>query len=641
MRYVVELELHNFGPFRGTHTLELGPTVYAVVAQHEDDPERSNWVGKTWFLSSMLFALTGMKPESCKTEDALITDGEDEMHVKLTADDGSVVHRSRKRTRSTQLTYTPRGPGLGMKPKSMKQAVAQENIYDAMGMNGEDLLATAFIRQKHIARLITADPADRANIVNGWLELGDLQVAEAWLRKRYNVLLEEERNLSPGEPPEGDLDELRQAQADAIYNRDRATEERDAAQTDVRARLEHERHQANADELARIRKEGKELRAQVDAYEEPDLDALEEAAAEAERAKGAAMDRDRELRELVHGDWDGKCPLTCEDCPVEADVRAQGASMEVELGEAEIVLDEADQAAQVARDAAAEAQRAHQAQEDAQARLVRLRTKAEALLPSEAYIDEHGASPTDEEQAAKLSALNAEVREYTQEVMTLTGQITAHEKHAQAVEAVAERRAELEGELRTHREAIAVVGRLGAQREVAELALGRIQKGANDRLTQAGIDLAVAVRWAREGRGLATHCEACGTAFPKSLKVKSCDICGAARGPKLVEKMDIQPSDRSGAADDIAGLVFQLAASAWLRGKRSASWASTCIDEPFASLDRANSRLLGTHLHALIRGNNDFDQGFLVAHDAAAMESLPARIQIHGSAEGAAVEVIA
>ncbi len=634
MRYVAKLELHNFGPFKGTHTLELGPTVYAVVAQHEEDVDRSNWIGKTWFLSSMLFALTGQKPETCKTEDGLITDGEDAMYVKLTADDGTFIHRSRKRTRSTQLEVTLPGGKL------QKQTVAQDNLYDAMGLNADDLLATAFIRQKHIARLITADPAERAAIVNGWLELEPLQLAEQWVRKQYNDLLEEERNLSPGDAPDGDLEELRKEHADACYNRDRATEERDDAQGDVAALVQHQRHQDNANELDEVRVDGVKLRARVDAYVEPDLHALDQDATEAHGHKSRALDREHELKQLVRGEWDKVCPLTCEECPVSGEVEAHGASMDMELSEAEIVLDEADRDATTAKEAATKAHGAHRDHEAASTRLVRLRARGEALLPSAAYITEHGSPASADEHQTKLQALNAEVREYTQEASTLAARIQAHEKHAEATQKVAERRAELEGELRTHREALAVVGRLGAQKEIAELALGRIQRGANQRLTQAGIELSVDVRWAREGRGLATHCDACGTAYPKSLKVKVCDICGAARGPKLVEKMEIQPSDRSGAADDICGLVFQLSASAWLRTKRAASWASACIDEPFASLDKANSRALGTHLHALIRGNNDFMQGFLVAHDATAMESLPARIQIYGSAEGASLEVI-
>ncbi len=634
MRYAKTLELHNWGPFKGTHTLDLEATVYAVQAKHESDPDRSNWIGKTWFLSSMLFALTGQKPETCKTEDGMVTRGESEMYVKMIADDGTIVKRSRKLTRSTQLELTL--PGY----KVQKQTVAQDNLYDAMGMDADDLLATAFIQQKQIARLITADPSVRAGIVNGWIELGPLQDAEAWLRKEHNELLDEERRISPGEAPEGDLDALRGDLKLVQLDLDDATAERDTLHAQVSKLVEHKTHEYNVGRLEEIRKEGIQLRTAVDAFEAPDTAALLVAADKAYDAKGSASDREAQLRELLHGDWDGKCPLTCEGCPVQEDVKTQGASMEIEHGESEIILDEAAAASDEARKAHRTAQGAVRTQEDREGRLTRLRDNAAAMLPSVAYIDEHGAAASADEHQEKVRALDGEIRSYDQDAASLAARIAEHERHATASLKAATRRQELEGELRTHREAIAVVGRLGAQKEVAEVALGRIQRGANKRLGDAGIDLTVEVAWAREGRGLASHCDACGSAHPKSLKVKTCGICGATRGPKLVEKLEIVPSDRSGAADDITGLVFQLSASAWLRQKRSASWASACIDEPFASLDKANSRALGTHLHSLIRGNNDFDQGFLVAHDAAAMESLPATIQIYGGPDGAAVEVV-
>lgn len=634
MRYVTELTLHNWGPFKGTHTLQLTDTVYAVVAQHEADTDRSNWIGKTWFLSSMLFALTGIKPESCKVEDGLITHDEPEMYVELKANDGTRIKRSRKRTRSTQLEVW--FPGQ----KVQKQAAAQANLYLAMGLDDVDLLATSFVRQKAIARLILADPIDRTKIVNGWMELEPLQRAEEWLRKQHNQLMDQLRQLAPGDAPEGDLDELRGLLEDAVFNRDQATEDRDSLQTRLAETSQWQQHSKQAAEFSTVRDEGRALRAEVDAWQAPDLQGLEHTSTEAIAAKARAMDRQHELQQLKQGDWDGSCPLTCEACPEEATVRAVGASMELELNEAEIVLDEADSAAQAAQQAHAAASADCQAQQQRERRLVQLRTRAQQLAPSVEYIQEHGEPGEQADQAQELRELNAEVVEYTQEVATLQARIAAHEKHAQAAQAAAERSEALEGDLRTHREALAIVGRQGAQREVAERALAKIQRGANTRLQGAGIDLTVEVMWAREGRGLASHCDACGAAHPKSLKVKTCQICGATRGPKLVEKLDIKPSDRSGAADDIAGLVFQLSASAWLRGKRSASWSSTCIDEPFASLDKANSRALGTHLHALIRGNQDFDQGFLVAHDSQAMDSLPARIQIYGSAEGAVVEVV-
>ncbi len=633
MRYVTRIELDNWGPFRGKHTIELEPTVYAVVAQHENDPERSNWVGKTWFLNSMLFALTGLKPDSCKSEDGWITDGEDTGGVQLWCDDGTHIERNRKRGRSTQLVVTLAGG------KPQKQAVAQDNLYIAMGMDADDLLATSFIRQKATSRLITEDPAVRTKAIGGWVELGPLQLAEAWLRKQLNELLKQERGLELGDEPAGILGMLKTKLVEANAGLKEVTDDRDAAQRDLVQLTTWHRHQDDATEFEEVQARGKVVRADDDAYQAPDMDATREAQAVAAKAKGDALDREAELKELVHGEWDGKCPLTCQGCPAEVEVRAVGASMEMELSEAELVLDEAAGKADTAQTALDDALRGSHDSVARAAELVTLRSKAEQLLDGKEYIAEHGPPPTADESVEQLQDLNTEVSTWTQSVADLTAAIAAHAAYAAKAEQLAERRATFEGTIRTHQEALAVVGRLGAQREVAEGALARIERGANTLLTDSGIDLQVAVRWAREGRGLATHCESCGSAFPTSQRVKTCDICGATRGPKLVEKLDIRPSNYSGAADDIAGLAFQLAASSWLRVKRSASWASACIDEPFASLDKANSRALSTHLHTLIRGNYAFDQGFLVAHDAQAMESLPARIQIYGGAEGAVIEV--
>lgn len=636
MRYVKELTLHNWGPFKGTHHLVLEPTVYAVVAEHADDAERSNWIGKTWFLNAMLFALTGIKPESCKTEDGWITNDEDEGYVQLECDDGSHIKRSRIRTRSTQLVASIAGG------KAQKQAAAQDSLYRAMGLNGDDLLASCFIRQKQIARLILADPAERTDIVNAWVELEDLQVAEQWLRDQLNALLKEERELAVtvGDVPDGE------SVAGSIATRDLSKSILDGLKTQ-RTKLidqtqgitEWREHERNVEEFNRVRERGRELRAQVDAYKAPDLTGRTKAADDAVAAYGTASDREAQLRELLHGEWDEKCPLTCEVCPVGDEVKAQGASMEVEHSESEIVLDEAAAAADQAKDDLATANLGNSQHATWERDLVQLRTRAAELVPSLDVMDEKGPAPVLDDLAVRLVGLNTDVSEHERVVADMEARLRDHERQAQRAAATAGRRAVLDGLIRTHREAIAVVGRQGAQREVAEGALGRIEHGANELLRTAGITLRVEVRWSREGRGLASHCDTCGTAYPKSLKVKSCDICGSQRGPKLVEKLDIQPTDRSGAADDIAGLSFQLAASSWLRTKRSASWSSTCIDEPFGALDVANRRALSTHLHALIRGSYAFDQGFLVAHDAATMEALPSRIQIYGSGEGAAVEV--
>jgi hypothetical protein len=56
--------IENWGPYRGYHTLDLSNKVYGVTGKHESDEGRSNWLGKTWFLSAIRFALNGAKPDN-------------------------------------------------------------------------------------------------------------------------------------------------------------------------------------------------------------------------------------------------------------------------------------------------------------------------------------------------------------------------------------------------------------------------------------------------------------------------------------------------------------------------------------------------------------------------------------------------
>ncbi len=98
--------------------------------------------------------------------------------------------------------------------------------------------------------------------------------------------------------------------------------------------------------------------------------------------------------------------------------------------------------------------------------------------------------------------------------------------------------------------------------------------------------------------------------------------------------MRIELTQRSGAAEDLAGLAVQIAASAWLRESRGSAWRSIAIDEPFGSLDSCHSRALGAHLAALLAGKHGFLQSFVVAHDRASLDAFPSRIEIVGLPAG-------
>ena len=121
-------------------------------------------------------------------------------------------------------------------------------------------------------------------------------------------------------------------------------------------------------------------------------------------------------------------------------------------------------------------------------------------------------------------------------------------------------------------------------------------------------------------------CDKCGAVYPASQKIKRCERCGADRGPKLVEKLEIELSDRSGAAEDLAGIALQLSAASWLRTQRGSQWSQAFIDEPFGALDVHGARALSTHLATMLGGQ--FASVLVVTHDRNISDALPGRIEI-------------
>jgi hypothetical protein len=200
--------------------------------------------------------------------------------------------------------------------------------------------------------------------------------------------------------------------------------------------------------------------------------------------------------------------------------------------------------------------------------------------------------------------------------------------------ALLERIAGLRAEIAVAREAAVIFGKGGAQRKVAEGALGEIEAVANERLRECGIDLSVGVRWSREGQGLARACEACGEAFPASARAKVCARCGAGRGQQVINRLELELSDRSGAAEDLVGVAVQLAASAWLRRGRGSTWGVALMDEPFSACDRHNRKALAGHLGAMVRGC-EFEQALVISHAPDASDLFPGRIEVLVKSDGA------
>lgn len=641
----------NWLRFRGSFTLNLCAGVYGITATTPEDPARSNWQGKSSIVEAIAFALYGW--HRWPREDDWITRGESEGIVFLVLSDGTQITRKKKRGKSVQLEVTHAG-------EKLNQEHAQKRIEELLGLSGEDFFSMCFVRQKQLARLVTAKPAPRLEIVRGWLELEPLVAAEDHTRKQLDGVRAElgqveqkarwtreeiDKVLAPfpgsdlTSGPVGDLDGL------TIDANNLSSEARQLEETRARrgARIEAwERDARIAENAARVRVQIEELRAEraeVDeAAAKKKLPKLAEAADLAFSAHQAAVKEGQSKLDLARGAFDGRCPVAVCPCPIADEINADRERNAGLAKEAQGKVMPALQALQKARAAKDVADKVIGFAAELDRQIAGLERQLTDAAPSEARMKEEPTRPAElVDQPGPAWEL---AREASRKVDALKGARARWSSLVEELVAAEDRRCELDARVSVLRSALQVLGKNGAQKAIAVGELGRIEAAANALLAENGIDLTLAIRWGRESSSaLAVTCEDCGTVFPTSQKVKACTLCGATRGPKLDDKLDLDLSDRSGAAEDLAGLALQLAASGWLRERRGARWSCVVLDEPFGALDEHNGRALAVHLAGMIRGKS-FRQGFVIAHSAGAMAALPGRIVVTGGADGSTVEVL-
>ena len=647
--HITELRALNWLRYKGDHKLDLTPTVYGVVAETVGNPERSNWVGKSSCLNLIRFVVFGKRPVTIPTEDGWITRGESEGGGGIRLSDGTLIERRRQRGKATRLVVEFADGRKAFDTDA--QAALEEHI----GLTDDDFLATSFFQQKEISRFVTSKPAERMSIIAGWLQLEPLQRAEKRVRTALGALLDRESKL---------VTEV-QVHKEAIVRHlskffDDVTTEITLEEVSpemfeiigvARAKADVSKSVADAHK-AEAMKLAEWKRASADAGRHRGL--LEEAAslgdpsggrlilsklqgtmAEARRKLDvvagecrAATDRQLQASRLACGEFDGRCPVDGHGCPDRVKMNTARASNRKLAEDAQASLN------RVKREHG-ELKGAFDNQLIEQSRLQRvireiesLTEQAARLKPAADRIEREGEPPAESTVEAEAAAAWESYQRDEAEARDVVRIFDSIKAEFAAIGKCIDGRASIRSDIETHQQACVILGKTGAQRRIAEGALGEITAMANASLEESGIDLRVEVAWSREGTGLADECAVCGSAYGKGRGIKECPRCGAARGPKTIEKVEVNLSDVSGAAEDLAGVVLQLSAGAWLRARRNTAWSVACIDEAFGALDGANCRALATHLVSLLRGRYGFEQSFLVAHTRGVTDSMPGRIVI-------------
>lgn len=654
------ITLRNFGPFAGEQAVDLGAGVFAVVAKLDGVEGRSNWLGKSTFLEAFAFALYGDHRE--KTEDAWIHDGAAEGGVVLELDDGTVIERARKRGKSTQVTC------LSAKGEKAAGAAAEKAIREIVGLSLEDYRASSYVAQKQMARMVSSstEPAERMRIVGGWFRLEPLAAAAASTARDLGALLDEVRKLE--ERSRGEEETAKDVFGQIFGCHLDAVEDAEEAMAAVIAAAEKGAEEAEGDVALLATKEARDVerRALVRDAEtfsvavqrgmaaKADLERVlgGNTVAHVERLLEQARDvqsltqaqlreanREREAkRALARGEFSGTCPVAGIACPAAAEIRGRVD----ENRKLALIADEAQAAAAKADDEIRAIVRGHEKVLDQARRCsTEIEVNREAALRTQAAA--RRAKELSSEDPAGDAVARASVSARARELRSHVGRLEQARDRVGAALGASRKAWEAAGVLRGReralRAATAVLGRQGAQRVVAELGLGEIEAGANRMLGDLGIELSVRLGWSREGTGLAAACEDCGASYPASAKVKACGRCGAARGANVIQRLEPELSDRSGAAEDLGGAAIQLSASSWLRAERGTPWEVVLLDEPFGSLDMVHRKAFASHLTAMLRAGA-VRQSFVVAHHVEVTDALPRKVLVESDGRRSRLSVL-
>jgi DNA repair exonuclease SbcCD ATPase subunit len=646
--FIGSLTLCNWMRFRGLHRIQFGAGPHAVVAEWESDKRRSNWGGKTATLSGVGFVLYGEHPFS--TEDEWITDGEPDGYAEIQCcvgdplgahNDTWRIKRSRTRGASTKLVVSSSVPTIGDATGEAAQELIETRI---VGLTFDEFVESCWLRQKKHAAFLSLRPAERVARAREWAQLLSVEAAhdivKNRLRQATNDLAKANASVDELTFTVASLDKEAEAWKPADEMRDRIDVIKSELAAYAQSEKDYEAYRVVVDKCSEFETKKLQLEAALEATRAGThnksnihVDTMRaenphEKFLDASAKYKAAVDETRRTKALQLGEFDGKCPVNGKNCPIASEICAD--------------TEAADAAWKVALDAQNETKKTLELWTAKREQLAQRETKlgelqgqldavasylTKPLPPAVAKPGPLGPIDALDEEKNRLQGTLSQMEFASGQRRTLTKRLD----DAKRLQSEAKASIELD------RPSCEVLGRAGAQRVLARDVVERIQQRANFILSNAEIDLRVRLEWGKETQRLEPACPSCGEVHPAASKVARCRACGVERIRARTDGLEVTLSNRSGAAEDLAGLALSLAVGSLVRARKGSTWPLVMVDEPFSALDEANSENLAKQLGRLLGGADGFRQSLIVAHSRRVTDSLPNQVVIHASAHGSSI----
>jgi DNA repair exonuclease SbcCD ATPase subunit len=645
------IELSGWMPFAGSFTLTLPNGPIAVFGSHSGDSRRSNRAGKTSLLEAITWCLFGTHRK--RLDDAIINRSVQECVVTVTIGRTLRVRRSRKRGSSTKLVVTDYDILAG-KEVELTGDAAQNEIASAIGLGLDDYQATSCFRQGDVESIVSLSAGDRLTLVSEWLQQSrwfDAKKLQAVKTNAAEMRLAEKRAAvqmaSSFIVPDDDRQKLRSRFSELQLQCGGLDIEMKAVSNLLMESVEAKSQLATHRDLKGLRLQAADLRKRLANRHE--ADAKRDQAAESESVArhnySGAAEAIKELESVRESGFDGVCPITCEQCPAAkhvTEVVQTASALFVERSEEYERLRQIWDKARAMHDAT-KRESAEFERLSAQYQSVIERGKKLAVSVTMTEEEAEAAASSQPKLQAELEELKRRFSEGLQEATKIESMLLNTERDDQRYSQACSEVLRAEAAAISSRLALRAISSVPAR--IAAQQLGELEQEANSLLQGSGVSLRFS--WARELADKAPSCEECGFVFP-SKRGDVCPTCGAPRGKKRSQELELLCDDGSGIEEDvrfnsggtrgIVGASIRLAASAMLRRLRSSQAAWAIVDEPFGMLDAENREQLARTFAGML-SSVGLEQALVVSHDPVLLSALPHRIIVDKDGSSSTVRV--
>jgi len=668
--YLSAIEILNFGIFKGKHQIRFkDKDIIGVLAEYEDDPERSNRGGKSLALESILYNLTGYT--RTKSALKLIHHGETMMQVIgiYKDDDGKSYKIKRGCTASNERSLSV--------DWIEKTREAQKAINDLFGIDSsEDILLTNFFQQSEIHGFMGMSPTEKTQFLMKWMRNDHWKVKEGLAkedRDSLKSLINENditvkalnNSLVPEDNFVNELNILKKGLSSltasketieeelSLLNKKITIQEKDIKDYDKKLKDDTQKVNGLRTTFNRI----KELRSDYKTTKLA-MDEITELAAcfdetkknENQKNLGAKLNAkttlENQLRKLKSGK--GMCPILESSCDLITvststikDTEVKSEILDKDISKLEQLANESNKAATA------------KIQFDRfQQRLQMLKKEADSLNFKSEDLDnaEHALQKTKETKEVSSNALH-EIASSTQFNLDEVNNKIARAQRD--IGAIVEKKTQAKKTLEKitslniinekQRAALAdlnyiclMFGKNGIPADEIENEFQAVEDNINFVLTNLDTDFSVSFSPDKEIAKMEPICH-CGFVYPKGFRGSECTECNEPRMKQRKDELSLKIMEGATEADfdsDSGGgkvlisYAVRLALSLLKRNQGKAKLDMIFLDEVDSAFDKFFRRSIVASVIQLLTKKLGFKQVFLISHDVEIKNSIPNILKI-------------